>query len=65
MQEYRDIAIDVLLTCWARCAHYLGKLPSDQEAFRTWIVELTCDALDRHYEISNGGVTDGQKDHSV
>ena len=65
MQEYRNIAIDALLSCWARCARYMGKLPSDREAFRTWIVELTCDALDRHHEISNGGVTDGQTDHSV
>lgn len=65
MQEYRNIAIDVLLSCWARCAHYLGKLPSDRLAFQTWLADLMCDAMSRHDEISNGGVTDGQTDHSV
>lgn len=65
MQEYRNIAIDVLLSCWARCSHYLGKLPSDREAFRAWLGDLMCDTRDRHDEISNGGVTDGQTDHSI
>lgn len=65
MQEYRDIAIDVLITCWARCAHYLGKLPSDREAFQAWLAALMYDAMDRHDEISNGGVTDGQTDNVV
>ena len=65
MQEYRNIAIDVLLSCWARCARELGKLPSDRESFRAWLGDLMCDTMGRHYEISNGGVTDGQTDHSV
>lgn len=65
MQEYRNIAIDVLLSCWARCARELGKLPSDREAFKTWLEDLNCDALYRHYEISSGGVIDAQTDNVV
>ena len=65
MEEYRNIAIDVLLTCWVRCARHLGKLPSDRDAYQRWLADLMFDALVRHDEISNGGMTDGETDNCV
>ena len=53
--EYRNIAIDTIMACWARESAEAGHMPSNKEEFQKWLANLVFDAVTRYNDIVNGG----------
>ena len=63
--EYRNIAIDTIMACWARDSSEGGHMPSNKEEFQKWLAALVFDTVTRYNDIVNGGSDHGPENDNV
>lgn len=63
--EYRNIAIDTIMACWARDSSEGGHMPSNKEEFKKWLAALVFDTVTRYNDIVNGGYDHGPENDNV
>ena len=63
--EYRNIAIDTIMACWARDSSESGHMPSNKEEFQKWLAALVFDTVTRYNDIVNGGYDHGPENDNV
>ena len=62
--EYRSIAIDTIMACWARDSSESGHMLSNKEEFQKWLATLVFDTV-TWYNIVNGGCDHGTENNDI
>lgn len=63
--EYRNIAIDTIMACWARDSAEAGYMPSNKEVFQKWFAKLVFDTMTRYNDIVNGGFDHAPENNDI
>lgn len=63
--EYRNIAIDTIMACWARESSESGHMPSNKEEFQKWLANLVFDTVTRYNDIVNGGYDHAPENNDI